>query len=508
MVPWPVAEPVTAGPDDRPGSPLSARQAATWAWWCCTPSSSTPSSSSAYLVDRYSGCRSWATTSGSTASRRRKCPALGEGAEGLVVLQIADVVGDEGVAAMARQNVPEPAPRARTWRGNGQGQPERLGGEPPGAAQRQLPPRNARTTESSARTWIRRSWTRNQSAIRQGARPPRRPGRRSARRRRSRWSARSASPPRPAAGGAGVHAASPPATGSLAPPTVPPPRPPPAPAQQDDRAAGAGQHGLLGQVDQAQRPGPGLGQPTSPRTACPRGACGPAVRPRRARWPRRRQVVAAEALDGHHGAVPEAGRRPGQQVAVAAGRRPWRSSWRQRRPAGRAAHRLGVEAPVARVVTLAGAVGAHGEGGHGGRRPVVGDVADDGEPGAQLVRLTSWTSGGTGRPGRPARPGSRRRWQWSRASAWRSRRPGWARPRTRCSRWGAGGVAVAPLDHRQPRRRLDGQRLQEPLDRLGGPLDLHEHPAGVVAVWPASPSRPAGACTNGRKPTPCTIPST
>ena len=85
------------------------------------------------------------------------------------------------------------------------------------------------------------------------------------------------------------------------------------------------------------------------------------------------QVVAAEALDGHHRPVPEPGRGPGERVAVRGP--PVAVQQGQRRPAGRAAHRLGVEAPVGRVVVLAGAVGAHGEAGHGGGRPVVGDVA-------------------------------------------------------------------------------------------------------------------------------------
>ena len=47
-----VAGAVEDRPDRRARSPCSARQAARWAWWCCTPTSSTPSRSSAYLVDR------------------------------------------------------------------------------------------------------------------------------------------------------------------------------------------------------------------------------------------------------------------------------------------------------------------------------------------------------------------------------------------------------------------------------------------------------------------------
>ena len=59
----PVAGPVKRNPDDallRLARSLSARQLATCAWWCCTPTAGSPDSSSsrAYLVERYSGCRS------------------------------------------------------------------------------------------------------------------------------------------------------------------------------------------------------------------------------------------------------------------------------------------------------------------------------------------------------------------------------------------------------------------------------------------------------------------
>jgi hypothetical protein len=41
-----------------------------------------------------------------------------------------------------------------------------------------------------------------------------------------------------------------------------------------------------------------------------------------------------------------------------------------------------------------------------------------------------------------------------------------------------------------------------------GPSTSTNTPPGSLPTSPASPRRPARACTNGRKPTPCTIPST
>ena len=88
-------------PPRGPFSPCSARHAARCAWWCCTPTRRTPSSSIAYLVDRYSGWRSWATTAGSTANSRSKCAMPSrERAERLVVLEVADVVADPRAAAL------------------------------------------------------------------------------------------------------------------------------------------------------------------------------------------------------------------------------------------------------------------------------------------------------------------------------------------------------------------------------------------------------------------------
>ena len=58
---------------DAPGRArsCSTMHAATWAWWCCTATVGR-SRSTANLVDRYSGWRSWATTSGDDAVQRRQ----------------------------------------------------------------------------------------------------------------------------------------------------------------------------------------------------------------------------------------------------------------------------------------------------------------------------------------------------------------------------------------------------------------------------------------------------
>ena len=92
-----------------------------------------------------------------------------------------------------------------------------------------------------------------------------------------------------------------------------------------------------------------------------------------------RQVVAAEPLHRQHLPVPQQRGRRRQRVAVP--RVPSGGAQAQPRPAGGAAHRLGVEPAVRRVVVLRRARPAHGEGGHRGVGPVVGHVGHDGEPG-------------------------------------------------------------------------------------------------------------------------------
>ena len=97
-------------------------------------------------------------------------------------------------------------------------------------------------------------------------------------------------------------------------------------------------------------------------------------------------MVAADPLDGHHLAGGQGPLGGGQGVVgafghVARGDGSVGPFEPQTRAADGTGQRLGVEAPVGRVVVLAGALGAEGEGGHGGVGPVVGEAEGDGEPG-------------------------------------------------------------------------------------------------------------------------------
>ena len=88
------------------------------------------------------------------------------------------------------------------------------------------------------------------------------------------------------------------------------------------------------------------------------------------------EVVAAEALDRHDRAVAQQRRRGGDRVRGPPAGAPVR---RRARPARRARVRLGVEAPVARVVVLGPAGRAHREARHRRQRAVVGDALHDRE---------------------------------------------------------------------------------------------------------------------------------
>ena len=122
-------------------------------------------------------------------------------------------------------------------------------------------PRATRSTESSVRVWIGRSWSRNASAIvRQPRDARRRPRTRSARRRRCRWSSRAALRRRRAAGGgAGCTGASRPA-----PPCAARPRRPPG------RRAGARRSRSAGRARAAAPPRPARARPA--RCAASRSA--------------------------------------------------------------------------------------------------------------------------------------------------------------------------------------------------------------------------------------------
>src|SRR6266511_3376244 len=151
--------------DERQAGPVwpcSARQAAACAWWCCTPTSSA-SCSSAHFVARYSGCRSYAITSGRTpwpciyrvrslwnaryASSVSRSPRCGE---------------RNASRPCATQNVLfSSAPAATIGRRAGTGRGRAAGTNP----RERRTGNAARSTESSQRRWISRSWLRNTSAM-------------------------------------------------------------------------------------------------------------------------------------------------------------------------------------------------------------------------------------------------------------------------------------------------------------------------------------------------------
>ena len=78
--------------------------------------------------------------------------------EGVEMIEVAEVVAEEGVAAAAQGKRPlELATDRKNGPRNRKGQPDRLPRVAPRAPQRQLQPSTTRVTESSQRTWIGRS---------------------------------------------------------------------------------------------------------------------------------------------------------------------------------------------------------------------------------------------------------------------------------------------------------------------------------------------------------------
>ena len=123
-----VPEAVERERDDGIGAACSTMHAATWAWWCCTPSVGR-SRSRANFADRYSGCRSCATSSGVTPYERGQVrDRLEEGLVGREVLEVAEVVAGHDLAprvtatvhfssAPTASTVPDGAPAARSGSG-------------------------------------------------------------------------------------------------------------------------------------------------------------------------------------------------------------------------------------------------------------------------------------------------------------------------------------------------------------------------------------------------------
>ena len=158
-------------------------------------------------------------------------------------------------------------------------------------------------------------------------------------------------------------------------------------------------------------------------------------------------------------------------------------------PAGRAAHRLGVEPPVRRVVVFGGAVRAHREARHRGQRPVIGHITDDREPRPAVravdERVPEPPVARVGQLGQAVRAGRAvRRDQGPAAAgrvagrdrepavplgAWRGRSP--VPP---------GPAAALPLDQNQ-----------EGPDGVRGPLHLSENAVNIVA-HPSGQAEPHG----------------
>ena len=127
------------------------------AWWCCTPTSSTSSPVQGPLRGQVLRVQ----VVGDHLRRDVEQPAevrdaVGEGAQRLGVLQVADVVGDERPPPRARQNVFfSSAPQPSTGRSTASASAHRLRRV---AARARAPaatrPRTTRSTESSARVRI------------------------------------------------------------------------------------------------------------------------------------------------------------------------------------------------------------------------------------------------------------------------------------------------------------------------------------------------------------------
>ena len=258
--------------------------------------------------------------------------------------------------------------------------------------------------------------------------------------------------------------------------------------EQHHRPPGAGQQGLSGRVHLAQFPrGRQVGGHQRERLVLPVLA-----RPQRRRRGLaarvHREVVSPQSLDRHHvppGQQPGRLRQgvPGQFVLLAV-------EQAQPRPARRAADRLGVEPAVRRIVVLRRAFRAHGERGHGGQRPVVGHAGDDGEPGPTVGAVDE----------RVAEPPVRRVRQLGQAVVT-------GRGVGRDQRAAAAGVVAG--DDREPRRPGGGHRrrrhpvhpghrrrlsLQQPQKLLNAccrALDLCEHAIDVVADPPGQ-AQPGG----------------
>ena len=439
---------------------------------------------------------------------------VGEGLQRLGVLQVADVLGDEPRArpwpgrtcSSARRRRPAPAA------GTAACTRQRLRRVAAGPPQHRLPAAE-RPHHRVVGPDVDRPG-REQERVGDAGQPRqrvRRPGRRSAHRRRCRWSARSAGRPRASSRWcSGVY-------GSISAELPVARRDRSARSRPQPAVAGSstiGRRGLVSSraavssTSHSRRGRREVGHHHRERLVL-------AVLARPQRRGRRLvpgvdgQVVAAEALDREHPARPAAGR-PRRR----AGHRPVRSRRASHepepRPARRAAHGLGVEPAVGRIVVLGRARGAHGEAAHRRQRPVVGHVPHDREPrpavGAVDERVAEPA---VGRVGQLA-PGSRRRSRCrpTPASVPLSARHCSARSRTPAEPVGP-QLAVVTRSILASGGACCSSRQQELRDRLRRrPRPRRTRRPTSLPTRPDSPRLVASEYTNGRKPTPWTTPAT
>ena len=375
-VPRPV--PSKIAPTARPVTPCSARQAARCAWWCCTPTSR-----DALALERVGGRE----VVGVQVVRHHRGhdveealevrDALAEERERLRVAQVADVVADPGAPALgeAERALELGAAGRAPGRGSRAGSASAPGTSPRERRRIVRRPPTIRTTESSVRVWIGRSWRRMRVrdrrqprgrvvvaigdrlvadvAARQHQRLARVGEQQVVQRRVREHHAELARAGRRGGGDA-----------------------------RAPRSRGASTIGRAGDASSASSAGPSATSARAAATSAAISANGLSSRCLRARsrptavGVRRAagEVVAADALDRDD--------RPGAQQA--GGRRhrvaPRRVHRQHRpRPARGAGVRLRVEAAVARVVVLRAARRAHREARHRRQRAVVGHAADDRE---------------------------------------------------------------------------------------------------------------------------------
>ena len=192
------------------------------------------------------------------------------------------------------------------------------------------------------------------------------------------------------------------------------------------------------------------------------------------------QVVAAEALDGHDRSGAQRFHRGRERLAA----QPIPEA--QTRPALGAGVRLGVKAPVGRILVLGAAALAHRERGHRGERPVVWNVPHDREAraavGAVDERVAVAAVGGVEElqqalvAGRAV--GGHARVRLAGATALPDLEP------VRAGRLHGQGEHSL---HLRQRRRLRREAPDEGVERRPLPLHLDQHPALVVQDEPGQP---------------------